>query len=438
MPTALVQGRIAVQYTDLLKKYLNKDWKVLVWDPAQNDPDEFVQMAAAADCIVGGGIPTQHWPAIPNLKLFQIPWTGYDFCSPATMPKDIPVCNCFEHESAIAEYVMGGMLEISLRLRQLDHLFRSGGWNGKLPGQNTSHGELRDKTVGVIGYGHIGHEVAKRAKAFDMRIIGTRRSKQETPELLDWLGTPDQMEKLLSESDFVVVACDLNAETEGMIGTAELQLMKPDAIIINVARGRVIAEQPLYEALKSHQIGGAVLFLVHALLCFEHEMPRAIGVDLRGVAHAESGTCYGRAVDQELLEGGGLQRLGAGVALGVYLYLDDAEQAVNRYAGKHPEPDRGRSGCPVKERVEKRPDDERQACQCCEPERFQFALRFRREMLVRFYQTTFVGEVFVFDLADEVVVAAAILAGDVFYLPAGSTSDRIGAVGVRTQGLSIA
>ena len=259
MPTALVQGRIAVQYTDLLKKYLNKDWKVLVWDPAQNDPDEFVQMAAAADCIVGGGIPTQHWPAIPNLKLFQIPWTGYDFCSPATMPKDIPVCNCFEHESAIAEYVMGGMLEISLRLRQLDHLFRSGGWNGKLPGQNTSHGELRDKTVGVIGYGHIGHEVAKRAKAFDMRIIGTRRSKQETPELLDWLGTPDQMEKLLSESDFVVVACDLNAETEGMIGTAELQLMKPDAIIINVARGRVIAEQPLYEALKSHQIGGAVL-----------------------------------------------------------------------------------------------------------------------------------------------------------------------------------
>lgn len=259
MPTALVQGRIAVQYTHLLEKHLSNDWDVLVWDPAINDVSEFVEMAAVADCVVGGGIPTENWPAIPNLKLFQIPWTGYDFCSPATMPKDVPVCNCFEHESAIAEYVLGGMLEMSLGLRLLDQKFRTGGWNGKSPGQNTSHGELRGHTVGIIGYGHIGFEVAKRAKAFDMRVIGTRRSKQETPEHLDWLGTPDQMGKLLSESDFVVVACDLNAETEGMIGEAELRLMKPDALIINVARGRVIAEQALYDALKNHQIGGAVL-----------------------------------------------------------------------------------------------------------------------------------------------------------------------------------
>ena len=84
MPTALVQGRIAVQYTDLLKKYLTDNWDVLVWDPAKNDPSEFPAMAAKADCIVGGSIPSKQWPAIPNLKLFQIPWTGYDFCSPQT------------------------------------------------------------------------------------------------------------------------------------------------------------------------------------------------------------------------------------------------------------------------------------------------------------------------------------------------------------------
>ncbi|NQW01047.1 MAG: NAD(P)-binding domain-containing protein [Rhodospirillales bacterium] len=259
MPTALVQGRIAVQYTDLLKTFLSDDWQVLVWDPAINQADEFAAMAAQADCIVGGGIPTAQWPAIPRLKLFQIPWTGYDFCSPATMPAEVPVCNCFEHESAIAEYVLGGMLEMSLGLRRLDRDFRKGGWNGKAPGENTPHGELRDQTVGIIGYGHIGFEVAKRAKAFDMRVIGTRRSQQETPELLDWLGTPDKMHQLLSESDYVVVACDLNAETEGMIGAAQLALMKPDAIIINVARGRVIAEQALFDALHSKQIGGAVL-----------------------------------------------------------------------------------------------------------------------------------------------------------------------------------
>jgi len=259
MPTALVQGRIAVQYTDFLKKYLSDDWTVLVWDPAKNQPDEFAAMAAEADCIVGGGIPTERWPAIPRLKLFQIPWTGYDFCSPETMPANIPVCNCFEHESAIAEYVLGGMLEMSLGLRTLDRRFRDGGWNGKAPGENTAHGEVRGKTVGVIGYGHIGHEVAKRAKAFDMRIIGTRRRQQETPDLLDWLGTVDKMDQLLDESDFVVVACDLNAETEGMIGDAQLARMKEDAVLINVARGRVIQEEALFRALQSGQIGGAVL-----------------------------------------------------------------------------------------------------------------------------------------------------------------------------------
>jgi phosphoglycerate dehydrogenase-like enzyme len=259
VPTALVQGRIAVQYTNLLKKYLSNDWDVLEWDPATNDPSEFPAMAAKADCMVGGAIPSVQWPAIPNLKLFQIPWTGYDFCSAQTMPANVPVCNCFEHESAIAEYVLGGMLEMSLGLRKLDHDFRSGGWNGKNPGENTPHGELRNATVGIIGYGHIGFEVAKRAKAFGMRVIGTRRSEQDTPEFLDWLGTADKIGHLLSESDFIVVACDLNAETEGMIAEEQFSQMKSNAVIINVARGRVIKESALYAALKSKRIGGAVL-----------------------------------------------------------------------------------------------------------------------------------------------------------------------------------
>ena len=110
--------------------------------------------------------------------------------------------------------------------------------------------------------------------------------------------------------------------------------------------------------------------------------------------------------------------MGAGIALRVDLCLDEAEQAVNCHPGKYPEPDRERYGCPVKERVEERPDHERQACKCCEPERFQFALRFRRETLVRFYQTTFIDVVFVFDLADEVVATAAVLSRQVFDLPA--------------------
>ena len=92
-----------------------------------------------------------------------------------------------------------------------------------------------------------------------MRVVGIRRSKQLTPPFLDWLGTSDRLDDLLRESDFVVVACNLNEETEGMIGAPQFAMMKPDSVIINVARGRIIAEEPLYNALKNKEIGGAVL-----------------------------------------------------------------------------------------------------------------------------------------------------------------------------------
>ncbi len=259
MPTALVQGRIAVQYTDLLRNNLGDEWEILVWDPDKNDPAEFAPMALKADTVVGGTIPLDQWPETPNLKLFQIPWTGYDFCSPATMPAGIPVANCFEHESAIAEYVMLGMLESRIGLADMDRRFRKEGWGGRPPGVSVYHREVRDTTVGIIGYGHIGEEIAKRAKGFDMRVIGTRRSQQPTPPLLDWLGTVDRMDDLLRESDFVVVCCDLNDETRGMINAEKLSLMKPDAVIINVARGKVIDEQALFDALKKKTIGGAVI-----------------------------------------------------------------------------------------------------------------------------------------------------------------------------------
>ena len=259
MPTALVQGRIAVQFTHLLRDALDKSWKIHVWDPAKDEPAEFASMAYDADAIIGGNIPLETWPEIPNLKLFQIPWTGYDFCSPETMPRGIPVCNCFEHESTIAEYVLAAMLELKIGLREIDKRFRKDGWGGRPPGVSLYHSEIRGCTVGIVGYGHIGYEVAKRAKAFDMRVVGTRRTVQIRPELLDWLGTPDRLHDLLKESDFVVVACDLNELTKGMIGQQEFEMMKPDSFIINVARGRVIEEEPLFNALKNGDIAGAAI-----------------------------------------------------------------------------------------------------------------------------------------------------------------------------------
>ena len=78
----------------------------------------------------------------------------------------------------------------------------------------------------------IGREIAKRASAFKMRILGIRRKEESKPEFLDWLGTPERLQELMEQSDFLVVCCDLNSKTEGMLGKKDLESMKKDAVLI--------------------------------------------------------------------------------------------------------------------------------------------------------------------------------------------------------------
>ena len=258
MPTVLVQGRIAAPRAALMRRYAPPGWNVTVWNPDTDVVADFEALAVAADVIVGGGIPIP-WPDVPKLKLFQIPWTGYDFTAPEKMPAGVPVANSFEHESAIAEYVMLGMLEWQIGLRSMDSAFRNGGWDGHPTGRAPSHREIRGRTLGIVGYGHIGHEAAIRANAFGMRCIGIRRTQTLCPPELAWLGQPEQLETLLAEADFVLIACDMNAETIDMINAERLAAMKPNGVLINVARGRIVNEDALYEALTEQRIGGAIL-----------------------------------------------------------------------------------------------------------------------------------------------------------------------------------
>ena len=126
-------------------------------------------------------------------------------------------------------------------------------------GSGPVHSEVHGKTIGVVGYGRIGQEVARRAEAFGMRIIGIARNARETPAPLDWLGTMADLDRLLSESDYVLIACPQNDETLGLIEAVRFGQMKADAVIINVARGPIIDEQSLYEALAGNRIGGAII-----------------------------------------------------------------------------------------------------------------------------------------------------------------------------------
>jgi phosphoglycerate dehydrogenase-like enzyme len=111
-------------------------------------------------------------------------------------------------------------------------------------------GELTGKTVGIVGLGGIGRAVARRAKAFEMRVIGTKRSPLVDPNV-DEILPPDRLGELLAASDFVVLTAPLTDETRGLIGAAELAQMRPEAVLINVARGEIVDEAALGEALRA-------------------------------------------------------------------------------------------------------------------------------------------------------------------------------------------
>ena len=255
--TLLLGGRMATTRADQLKALLTTEFNVVTW--TEGEPfEDFVTLAPTADAFVGGRIKG-NWPAIPNLKLYQIPFTGYDWIGPAQVPAGCQVCNTFEHEGTIAEYVFCAMLEWEFGITKSDQLFREVGWKGRVPGTGPTHGELYGKTIGIVGYGHIGQEVARRARAFGMRCIAVTRTIRSTEEPLEWIDTMRSLERLLGESDYVMIGLPLSDETRGLFNTVRLAQMKPDGVLINVGRGHIVEEEALYDALSSRRIGGAVI-----------------------------------------------------------------------------------------------------------------------------------------------------------------------------------
>jgi phosphoglycerate dehydrogenase-like enzyme len=123
--------------------------------------------------------------------------------------------------------------------------------------------ELAGKTLGILGYGRIGQCLARRARAFDMKICAIRRdparSVSGAREGLDFLGGPERLDEVLKRADYLAVTLTLTADTRGLLGARELELMKPTAFLINVARAEIVDEAALYQALSGRAIGGAAL-----------------------------------------------------------------------------------------------------------------------------------------------------------------------------------
>lgn len=160
--------------------------------------------------------------------------------------------------AATAEQTLLLMLAVARRLSEGERLARSGKWQGWAPLQLLGHG-LAGKTLGIIGLGRIGREVAKRAKAFDMKLMYHNRNRDEAAERALGARYCATLDALLEASDVVSLNAPLTEDTRHLVGAGELARMKPTAILVNTARGPLVDEQALTEALSSGVIWGAGL-----------------------------------------------------------------------------------------------------------------------------------------------------------------------------------
>ncbi|MCU1285194.1 MAG: D-3-phosphoglycerate dehydrogenase [Acidobacteriales bacterium] len=155
---------------------------------------------------------------------------------------------------AVAEHTFGLMLSLARHLTRADSTTRAGKWEKK----SLQGTELRGKTLGIIGFGRVGIEVAKRARAFDMRVMANDPFvSQEVAH--DFGVTLANLEEVYASADYLSLHLGLTPQTEGMINQSAIGKMKKGVRIINCARGELINDAALVEALKSGQVGGAAI-----------------------------------------------------------------------------------------------------------------------------------------------------------------------------------
>ena len=228
----------------------------------QLDAQAEVMQDAVAALVTDGRFDVELARLCPRLKLVQTTSAGYDGIDVASLNRmGIQVANNYGGNApAVAEHTVGLMVSVVRKLVLQFESTRSGDWYGTIGRDEwTRPYEITGKTVGIVGMGHIGRQVARRLQGWDCSIV--YYDPIEPPaDLVEQLSLRAlAMDELLRESDIVTLHTMLNAQTRGLIGSRELRMMKPTAVVINTCRGGVVDEAALIRALRDGEIAGAAL-----------------------------------------------------------------------------------------------------------------------------------------------------------------------------------
>jgi phosphoglycerate dehydrogenase-like enzyme len=256
----LVADAMVKERLDSLRGMVNG---VVQWTSIDGDEGKLLQEVVDTDVFVGIPFTAEMAQAAEKLRLVQLAGAGTGGVAFEALPEGVKVANTYHHERSIAEYVLMSMLALSRHLRVADKSLRQGVWysvrhDSDIPLPHT----LEARTVGIIGFGHIGRQVARLANCLSMEVMAIKRTPDAalTREYrLAFLGAAAELPRLLQKADFLVVAAPLTEETRGLLDAQALDLMKPTAYVINVARGPIVDERALYRALVENRIAGAAI-----------------------------------------------------------------------------------------------------------------------------------------------------------------------------------
>ncbi|MGH2502257.1 MAG: D-2-hydroxyacid dehydrogenase [Ktedonobacterales bacterium] len=231
--------------------------------------DELVEIAGAhpeVDVLTPTLYMADLPPLLPNLRWLALPSAGADHVTgqPWASGLGAPIITTANgvHATPISEHVFSAILIWSRRWPELMRLQTERAWPHSVIEKAMYAGrELEDATLLVIGFGAIGRRIARLGRAFGMRALAVRRTAaaDATDPDADAVVAMDQLDALLPEADYIVIATPGTAETRGMISAARLALMKPSAMLINIARGGIVDEAALVAALTSGALGAAAL-----------------------------------------------------------------------------------------------------------------------------------------------------------------------------------
>jgi phosphoglycerate dehydrogenase-like enzyme len=249
-------GTFAATLEPRVRHHLQLPCEIILADEAA-----IVAQLSDVDVLVTLAFTRAMAAAAKRLKLVQVPGAGLDRIDRAALPAEAALANAYGHETGIAEYVIGAMLALTRDFGRLDGALRRGTWesqwavNAPAP---PAWPELAGQTLGILGYGRIGQCVARRARAFDMTVLAVRRSVPVSDPHAEVRG-PEALDDVLARADYLAITMPLTPETRGLLGARELALMKPTAVLVNVARAEIADEAALYQALARRTIAAAAL-----------------------------------------------------------------------------------------------------------------------------------------------------------------------------------